>query len=291
MKKILHILLTVTILLVSAAPALGQGVIPVPVKENPTTPTPPTPTPGDGGSNSNVKTPSTPKTPVAPPAPVVKQVDTYLNADATNVSFPAKTKGAQRVINVKTDADGWYIDETPYFINVVDRNSNSFTITCDDNISGDRTGYITLLTEKNRARIAVNQGSGIGATINKLWLEVDAVRDGETGMYIHLDVDATGLNGHELRANAYFTDRNGNKLSDLDNRYGTGDGQVSTGVTATSTSDVMHWSDLAMFIPYEQFHLGTGDYTLKFNVQLFDLSENGNYLAGTKRQSFPFSRH
>lgn len=225
-----------------------------------------------------------------PSTPAPKPVDTYINVDARVAQFPPKPKGATRTFNIKTDAYDWDIESWPYFINIVDRTGSSFIVTCDDNIGEDRTGEIVITTDKNTARIEVKQGSGIGAVINKVWLEVDAVRDGYQGMVIHLDVDATGLNGHEIRGNAYFENGDGTKLYDMDQNYGTAEGQVSTGNTYKAQFDEQHWSDFEMFIPYDQLHLGTGDFRLKFYVQFFDLY-TGQYLAGTKKQTFSFSRH
>lgn len=281
-----------------AAPSLwSQNIISrpgKPDKDNPAGVNVPSKPDGKPDDKPEVKPVTEPiKKPVLKPGTDVppatrKASDTYLTVDTRNCAIAPI--GGSKVITVSTDAPEWYIESVPEFCRVERTGDDKFTVTCEPNRGFELKGQIVVVTEKNRTVVNVKQGSGIGATINKIWLEVDAVRDGYKGLVIHLDLDVTGLPDHTIRANAYFENADGTKLYDLDQNFGTTDGQVCCGNEAVADSDDAHWDNFDMFIPYDQLHLSTGDYTLRFIVQVFD-NDTGKYLTGSKKQGFTFTRH
>lgn len=215
-----------------------------------------------------------------------KPSDTFLTADTKSTSF--SHNGGDKTINVSTDASTWVIDSYPSFLSINGRDDKAFSVYCQPNKGGDRTGYIVLKTPEQRFDIKVTQAGGQAMKINRFWMETGAIREGMEGMIIHLDITISGLRNHEIRANTYFEHANGDKLLDRDDNYGTTDGQVCTGTTFVADSDNAHFDDISMFIPYDQFHLQRGDHTLKFLVQIYDNTAD-TFLGTTKRQTFRYS--
>lgn len=99
------------------------------------------------------------------------------------------------------------------------------------------------------------------ATIDRIWLEHNVSQDGQTGLRIHLDFTVWDMQGQQGEAVAYFESPKGIGVKDLDRRYYTTDGNVSTSERFTPSYPGTEYSDFTLFIPNEQLHLLPGSHT------------------------------
>ena len=112
------------------------------------------------------------------------------------------------------------------------------------------------------------------ATIDRIWLEHNVSQDGQTGLRIHLDFTVWDMQGQQGEAVAYFESPKGVGVKDLDRRYYTTDGNVSTSERFTPSYPGTEYSDFTLFIPNEQLHLLPGSHTYYCQVCLFDAQGN-----------------
>jgi hypothetical protein len=108
------------------------------------------------------------------------------------------------------------------------------------------------------------------AKIESIWVDHNVTQGGEKGMLIHVKFTTQGTKGVKSRAIAYFHYADGKVLKDADGDYTTNDGQVSVGKDYQPNYDNTKYDDYQLFMPYEQLHLPTGTYSLKFSVALYD---------------------
>ncbi len=109
-------------------------------------------------------------------------------------------------------------------------------------------------------------------------------------MKIHIDFETKGAKGHTIWPVAYFYYSDGTKLQDYDGNYNTADNQVSTSQKGTATYDHSLWSDFTLFLPYDQLHLSSGNYNLKFNITIYDHTDNNKILTTYDYVNFTFSK-
>jgi hypothetical protein len=110
-------------------------------------------------------------------------------------------------------------------------------------------------------------------------IEVDSEQnvelDGEVGLAIYPMFAVRHAQNSRLRVTAYFYFEDGEQLEDFNDNYTTDSGHVSTGedivpccpTTGFSLGDTY---DFALFIPYDELHLGDGTHELKFFVSVWD---------------------
>jgi len=110
------------------------------------------------------------------------------------------------------------------------------------------------------------------------------------GALIHLVVTIDGYRDAQCKAAAYFCDSHGNPLKDIDDKFRSGDGSVSTGTEFTPGYDEAEYKDLQLFIPYSQFHLAAGHHELSFYVLLWDLKDTSKSLASSSTTALSYDR-
>ncbi len=126
--------------------------------------------------------------------------------------------------------------------------------------------------------------------VNKVWVDHNVYQNGQKGMKIHIDFETKGAKGHTIWPVAYFYYSDGTKLQDYDGNYNTADNQVSTSQKGTATYDHSLWSDFTLFLPYDQLHLSSGNYNLKFNITIYDHTDNNKILTTYDYVNFTFSK-
>lgn len=217
--------------------------------------------------------------------------DSYLKVDDKNAVVTSfKASGGSETFYVSTDAESWTTWGIPSFCEVTNKTSTSFTLKCSPNNTGsDRSDYMKVKTGNHEVRIDINQSSSSGAKINRIWVDYNTFNGGQKGMMIHIDFEVMGLKNHIINPVAYFYFSNGNRLNDYDGSYHTTDGQVSVGDTSKADYDGTQWNDFKLFMPYNQLHMGTGNYDLKFQIEIHDKT-SGKSLLRSDYQGFTFSR-
>ena len=123
-----------------------------------------------------------------------------------------------------------------------------------------------------------------GVTFKKIWLEHNAVQNGEKGLKVHIAFDISGMKGQNCKAIAYFDYPKGTGVKDTNGRYRTTDGNV-----CASTEFVPGWpntsySDLSVFIPLSELHLLPGKRT--YYTRVFIQVPSGRFLGNSDFASF-----
>lgn len=101
----------------------------------------------------------------------------------------------------------------------------------------------------------------------------NVVQNGQKGMNIIVNYSVEGMKGKTGELNAYFYFEDGTPLKD-DNKssvpyYGTHDGSVVVGKQFTPRYDDVAMSS-TLFMPYDELHLGKGEFSLKYYCAIFD---------------------
>lgn len=219
------------------------------------------------------------------------KTDSYLKVDnKTAVSTSFSASGGSETFYISTDADSWTTWGIPSFCEVTNKTATSFTLKCNPNNSGsERSDYMKVKTSNHEVRIDIKQQSGSGAKINSIWVDHNVFNGGQKGMMIHMDFEVNGLKNHTINPVAYFYYANGTRLNDYDGYYRTTDGQVSVGDSSVADYEGTQWKDFKLFMPYAQLHMGTGNFDLKFQIEIHDQS-SGKSLIHSDYQTFTFSR-
>jgi hypothetical protein len=137
---------------------------------------------------------------------------------------------------------------------------------------------------------AVHAGALSGGYIEQVWSEFDVWRSGYKGMVVHVRFHANGLLNVPCRAVAYFAYEGGQALRDFDGSYSTTDGKVSTSTTFTPGYENALYSDLQIFMPYEQLHMSdNGSADLEYHVELY-AEDYGNHFAISRAVRFHYSQ-
>lgn len=133
-----------------------------------------------------------------------------------------------------------------------------------------KAGYIlnNLVDGFNRQKSIQKQVAS--GKINKTWLEYNVYHENEKGMNIHNDILIYNSMNKKSKLIAWFYDGQKQKLRDYNNSYCTTDGQVCAVEYFTPSYNESHYKDLAIYIPYSEFHINTrGVHNIKFRIGLF----------------------
>ena len=114
------------------------------------------------------------------------------------------------------------------------------------------------------------------AGFKKIWMEQNVEEKGKKGLRIHAAFNVSNLLGETCRAVAWFYDKDsGEPLEDFNGMYSTSTGDVSVGMDFEPKFLSADFTDLPLFIPYEEFHLEEGDHNVKFQIGLFHQMQGG----------------
>lgn len=92
------------------------------------------------------------------------------------------------------------------------------------------------------------------------------------GANVVFSLNAENLMGRPLQASAFFYFENGQPLRDYNRNYVTvSTGNVSVNINLTPAYASTVYTNVRMFIPYTELHLGSGKHNLKTNLAVFDL--------------------
>lgn len=108
----------------------------------------------------------------------------------------------------------------------------------------------------------------------------NVVQWGKKGLEILIDFDIENALSKDCRATAYFYYSSGKALKDFNNSYCTVGGDVSVGTDFEPSYKNSTYTDLKLFIPYDELHMGDGEHELKFTVTLWDDKENSLINSG-----------
>ena len=140
--------------------------------------------------------------------------------------------------------------------------------------------------QKNAANVAGGSPWGV---VNNVWVEYD-VWDGDLyGMMIHVDFDVDNGINVPSRAVAYFSYAGGDPLEDFDGSYTSADGQASSGTDFTPIYASTNFSDLTIFMPYDELHMAPGTSELEFYLEMYT-HRDGTLIAEAGPYAFTFEQ-
>jgi serine/threonine protein kinase len=140
----------------------------------------------------------------------------------------------------------------------------------------------------------INAGDTVIAHLNKAksnkspeirfvdtWVVYNVYNGGVKGMMVHYKLDINFMKDKECNLVLWFYTEAGDPIKDKNGTYRTVDYQVSTSKLFTPEYDRTNFTDLSVFMPYDELEVDTGD--LKFNAAVFygsqKISPNSNYYS------------
>lgn len=112
-----------------------------------------------------------------------------------------------------------------------------------------------------------------GIVIKSVETQHNVVQNGQKGMNIIVNYSVEGMKGKTGDLNAYFYFEDGTPLKDGNKSsvpcYGTYVGSVVVGKQFTPRYDDVAMSS-TLFMPYDELHLGKGEFSLKYYCAIFD---------------------
>ena len=107
------------------------------------------------------------------------------------------------------------------------------------------------------------------ARINEVSVDHNVFEDNKKGMRIFVSFQAWHMPFEEGRVIMYFYFRDGRRLENLNNQFGTNNGQVACGRDFTPGFFRSVYTDRSVFMPYSELHLiGSGRFLLHFETRI-----------------------
>ncbi|MBQ2124100.1 MAG: BACON domain-containing protein [Bacteroidaceae bacterium] len=180
------------------------------------------------------------------------------------------------VFQVSTNASEWATWGIPTWCTVVDRTATSFRLKYEANTSGiTRNDYMKIKAGGQEVRIDIRQeatsSNTVSATIQDITVKHNVTTNGAKGMEILVDFNVRNMLNRTGTCNAYFYTSDGNyALQDGNNKYKTQSGKVCSTKEFKPPYKSTDYTDLVIFIPYSELHMGSGTHSLKCFISIFD---------------------
>lgn len=126
------------------------------------------------------------------------------------------------------------------------------------------------------------------AEVEETWVDHSVYENDVKGMRIHVRFSINGSKGEPCTATIYFYFQSGKALKDFNGRYKTVGGNVSAYEKFTPRFENSEYADFQIFMPYAELHMETGEFELKYLVEIHN--KNGRSLGESKYYPFTFTR-
>ena len=192
-----------------------------------------------------------------------KIVDSNLSASSGQITY-----------QVNTDADSYEVTSLSSWFKVIAQGSESFTISYEDNPKRtERTDWFKVKAEGMEVKINLTQAAQkITGQIKDVTVEHNVFKDGVKGMKILVDFTVQNMKGIYGSCAVYFYYENGNRVKDSNGSYATSDNQAATHKTIKPSNDNSSYTDIEIFMPYNELEVGTGKHSLKFYCKIWEYS-------------------
>jgi hypothetical protein len=111
-------------------------------------------------------------------------------------------------------------------------------------------------------------------TFEKLWVDFDVMENNRKGMRIHAKFRVFNMKDVDSYLAIYFETKTGEKLKTENTAYRSGDGQVAVFRSMKPGYDESVYSDLQLFMPYDELKLRPGRHDLKMDADI--ILKNGD---------------
>jgi hypothetical protein len=124
--------------------------------------------------------------------------------------------------------------------------------------------------------------------IEEVWVDHNVFEGVRKGMSIHVRFRLKNYQNTKCSVNAYFYFASGERLIDFNKINASNDGQVAMGMDIIPRYRDSSFEDVRLFMPYSELHLFTGDYELKFDIEL--QTQSGDLIVGSEFVSFKIAQ-
>lgn len=214
------------------------------------------------------------------------------NADRT-VEVPAQ--GASLMYDINTNASEYEVLDLPNWC-TLEKSGSHFIIKAIKNRQSERTANIRVKTKAEGMEVKINltqAAEKITGEIKDITVEYDVFKDGVKGMKILVDFSVENMKGIDGYCAVYFYYENGNKVMDKNQKYTATDGHAATHTTIKpGYHPITVYTDLEIFMPYNELEVGSGKHNLKFCCILWEnSSSSANSIAQSQYYSFTLTNN
>lgn len=180
----------------------------------------------------------------------------------------------QITYQVNTDADSYEITSLSSWFKVIAKGVESFTISYEENSKHiERNDWFKVKAEGMEVKINLTQSAQkITGEIKDITVEHNVFKDGVKGMKILVDFSVQNMKGIDGSCAVYFYYENGNRVKDSNGKYATSDNQAAAHKSIKPSYDSSSYTDVEIFMPYNELEVGTGKHNLKFYCKIWEYS-------------------
>ncbi|MBS1918679.1 MAG: hypothetical protein JST17_00335 [Bacteroidetes bacterium] len=165
---------------------------------------------------------------------------------------------------------------------------DGYSVAENDYLSQGDIDLIKELYPFNKTQPLTNMTT-VWSKLQDLNIDYNVTENGKLGMRIKQDFLIYNAQNKQCIMAVYFYNAENDKaLSDKDGQYASADGHVAGYNYFTPGYQNTQYTDLAVFIPYDQLELGPGNFRLKCYVAIFDPDQKQIVTGGY--QYFTFSQ-
>ena len=124
------------------------------------------------------------------------------------------------------------------------------------------------------------------ARIKKVWSEHNKMKNNESGMLIHAEVDVNNNKGLSTQFCCFFYDESGNNLKTTKSEYSTVTGELTVFEYSYPNYKNTTWNDYRLFIPYSLFPNNPKKNNYTFRYYIRDPGRDYSVLASSEPYSF-----
>jgi hypothetical protein len=126
------------------------------------------------------------------------------------------------------------------------------------------------------------------ATLDKLWVDFNYKQNGVAGLLIHVKMTVRNMKDEDAYLQVLFTKQDDTPLKSSNPTYRSQSGQTAAFAAIRPVAETTNFNDLTVFIPFDEFNLPVGKYTLKMHADL--IYPDYSLLSHLGYQSFTYNR-
>jgi hypothetical protein len=133
------------------------------------------------------------------------------------------------------------------------------------------TSVFALTNETHNLSLNTNKVNKLftpSATFKDIWIDYDVTEGGQDGMRIHVKFSVYQMKNLDSYLAIYFLDSNGDKLRDNNDKFNSSSGDVAVYFALKPGYATTDYSDLSVFMPYDELDLGAGKWNLRLDVDV-----------------------
>lgn len=147
---------------------------------------------------------------------------------------------------------------------------------------------LLVVISQNATINAQARASDPSAKFERIWIDYDVTEGGVKGMRIHTKFTVYNMKNVASYLAIYFETSDGKRLRDNNKSYYSSSGEVALYKELQIDYNPGVYSDLALFMPYDELDLAPGEYDLRMDVDL--IYKAGGLIQHLTFESFEYSK-